>query len=509
MRSCGILLHISSLPGNGGCGTLGNNARRFVEFLRASGQSHWQVLPLTPPARGNSPYSSFSVFAGNPTFIDLPALVDEHLLPPEALIDLPEGTAEADFSWCQKKHLALLRQSFARSGGRLIPQLTRFRERNAFWLPDYALFMALKTKFDGQEYQNWPRELRTRQPEALAAAARELHNEVAFWIYVQFLFFSQWRALKRYANARGVQLIGDMPIYVDTDSADVWANSQVFELDRDLRPQLVAGVPPDAFSADGQLWGNPLYDWRHLRRTRYHWWVERLKTAATLYDSVRIDHFRALSSYWAIPADADTAKTGQWKKGPGMDFIRAVRKAVPQCSLIAEDLGLLDDDVRALLRDSGLPGMKVLQFAFSTDEESDYLPHNFIPRCVGYIGTHDNDTVQGWMATGPADQIAHARAYLNIQNTENAHWDFIRGLYSTCGELVMVQMQDVLGLSGDARMNKPGIPEGNWGWRLLPEQINASTARQLRSLAFVYKRCLAKKQRSPVSETTEEASAQE
>lgn len=489
MRQSGILLHISSLPGDGGIGSLGNHARRFVEFLRASGQSCWQVLPLTPPAKGNSPYSSYSVFAGNPYFIDLPALVDEHLLPEGALSGLPQGAETADFDWCESVKLPLLRQSFAYSRKRMEKQLERFRLWNEAWLLDYALFMGLKRAFDGKDYQGWPEEYRTREKGALKYARRELADETAFWEYTQFLFFSQWRALKRYANARGVSLIGDMPIYVDSDSADVWANPQVFDLDRDLEKTAVAGVPPDAFSADGQLWGNPLYNWKYLRKTKYKWWAERLKSAGALYDSVRIDHFRALSSYWAVPAGSATAKTGEWRKGPGIEFIDAMKDAVSNLSLIAEDLGLLDDDVRDLLRDSGLPGMRVLEFAFSTAEESTYLPHNFVKDCVGYIGTHDNDTLQGWMKSSPSDEAEHARQYLNITDDKNAHWDFIRGLYGTVADLVVVQMQDVLGLPTAARMNKPGIAKGNWGWRLLPEQVNADTAKRLRAMTQLYARC--------------------
>ncbi|MCL2057317.1 MAG: 4-alpha-glucanotransferase [Oscillospiraceae bacterium] len=486
MRQCGILLHITSLPGKGGCGTMGKGARRFVQFLQASGQSAWQVLPLTPPAVCNSPYSSYSVFAGNPYLIDLPALVEEGLLPGEDLPALPDGKAEADFNWCEENQLPVLRKAFVYSGGALEAKINRFKLRNQFWLPDYAMFMSLKGAFSGKGYMDWPEQFRHRRADALEYAARELADETAFWEYVQFIFFRQWMSLKRYANTRGIRLIGDMPIYVDGDSSDVWANSQVFALDKDLRPEFVAGVPPDAFSEDGQLWGNPLYNWKYLKRTGYKWWAQRLRYAGVLYDAVRIDHFRALANYWAVPKGSKTAKSGSWVKGPGMGFIRAVRRAAPDLELIAEDLGLLDDRVRGLLRDSGLPGMKILQFAFSTEEESSYLPHNFIQNCVGYIGTHDNDTLQGWMKSSPPDQVDFARRYFGITDDSEAHLAFLRGLYATPAELVLAAMQDVLGLPAGARMNRPGIADGNWAWRLTDGQIDAQTAKKLRREAQTF-----------------------
>ena len=468
---------------------MGIQARRFVEYLRAAGQSHWQVLPLNPPARGDSPYSAYSVFAGNPYFIDLPMLVEENLLPAGDLPQAVAAASEVDYHWCAAVQMDCLRKAFAYSGQRLWGPVRRFRAQNAFWLPDYALFMALRGTFDNRPYQQWPEEYRMADREVLLRAERELVEEIHFWEYVQFLFYSQWRALKRFANSRGVRLIGDMPIYVDVDSADVWSNPQVFALTPERYPEAGAGVPPDAFSADGQLWGNPLYNWKHLRRTKYQWWVERVKYAGNLYDTVRIDHFRGLSSYWAVPTGAKSAKVGTWFKGPGMELLQALQQGAPRVNLIAEDLGLLDDGVRLLLRKSGLPGMKVLQFAFSVAEESDYLPHNVGASCVVYTGTHDNDTVQSWMKTAPAAEVAYARQYLRIKNDKEVHWDFIRGLYGTAAQLAMVPMQDVLGLDENSRMNKPGIANGNWRFRLLPEQIALPTAQKLRQLALVYRRC--------------------
>ena len=486
MRDCGVLLHISSLPGKGGCGTMGKNAKRFIDYLNRAGQSCWQVLPLTPPSRGNSPYSSYSVFAGNPHLIDLQALVDENLLPAAALDSIPDGTDKADFDEYSAVQIKILRESFAYAGGNLKHAIDKFEKKNSFWLTDYALFMALKTVYEGDDYRSWPEDLRIRDEKAIRRAESEYSAEISFWKYVQYIFFGQWRALKRYAGIRGIKIIGDMPIYVDADSADVWANPKVFALDDKLNPENVAGVPPDAFSEDGQLWGNPLYNWTYLKWTRYDWWVKRAKVAASMYDGIRIDHFRAIANYWAIPASSETAKKGAWKKGPGMDFIRVISKAMFECDIIAEDLGLLDDSVRKLLRNSGLPGMKVLLFAFSTEEESDYLPHNFVQNCVGYIGTHDNDTVQGWLNSAPKDEAGFARRYLSIEDDSEAHWQFIRQLYATPAERVIVQMQDILGLDASARMNVPGIADGNWSWRLKDEQLDIAHAKKLRAFAKTY-----------------------
>lgn len=487
MRGCGILLHISSLPGAGGIGELGSEAYAFVDFLKAAGQSYWQVLPLTPPARGNSPYSSYSVFAGNPYFISLAALAGEGLLPVKALDRLLEHSGDkVDYAVCEDVRMQLLRESYAEGYALRDKQIAAFRRANSFWLEDYALFMALKARYGDVSYHKWEKPLLLRERDAMLAAKKELRGEVRFWVYVQYLFFTQWRALKRYANRNGVKIIGDMPIYADVESADVWANPSVFQLDETCRPSRVAGVPPDAFSADGQLWGNPLYDWDHLRDTGYAWWLQRLRAASTVYDVVRIDHFRGLESYFSIPARARSAKYGSWQKGPGMDFLSTVEKAIPGCKLIAEDLGMLTSSVHKLLADSGLPGMKVLLFAFSTAEESSYLPHNLPRHCVAYIGTHDNSTVQGWMKAAPADEVKFAKDYLHLTAKEENHWGFIRGLYASVADTAIVQMQDVLGLGDDCRMNIPATPSGNWAWRMTaPDE---KLAAKLRSLAKLYGR---------------------
>lgn len=489
MRGCGVLLHISSLPGKGGIGSFGSEAREFVDFLESAGQSWWQVLPLTPPARGDSPYSSYSVFAGNPAFISLVALEEEGLLAFWTRKFLPRHTGErANYEFCRKVHLPLLRQTFTAGWEKYSEQLAGFRAKNAFWLEDYALFMAIKKQEDDADYHRWPKELLLRDAEAIAEIRARLEDEVNFWVWVQFLFFRQWHELKAYANAHGVGIIGDMPIYADADSADAWANPEVFQLNKHRRPTKVAGVPPDYFSKDGQLWGNPLYDWDHLKDTNYKWWLERLGLANQLYDMVRIDHFRALDEYYAIPADSENAKDGSWQPGPGLPFLDAVKAAVPNCRLIAEDLGVRTESLTQLLEDSGLPGMKILQFAFDPDGDSDYLPHNFVKNCVGYTGTHDNDTIQGWMQSVNLRQVHFAHRYLQLSRKRGYHWGFIRGLYATVADTVIVPMQDLLGLDSSARMNIPSTAEGNWTWRVNGKRLTMRLAAKMHNLAAVYRR---------------------
>lgn len=489
MRSCGVLLHISSLPGTGGVGTLGAEAREFVDFLDAAGQSWWQVLPLTPPARGNSPYSSYSVFAGNPAFINLELLEEEGLLSDWTRKFMPRHTGErANFDFCRKVHLPLLRQTYQTGYRRHRKAVDAFRKKHAFWLEDYALFMALKKKHGDIDFHEWPRPLLLREPAAIAAAREELAGDIGFWIWVQYLFFRQWRALKKYANGHGVGIIGDMPIYADSDSADAWAGGRVFLLDENRRQTQVAGVPPDFFSEDGQLWGNPLYDWDYLKSTGFRWWIERLRHASAMYDMVRVDHFRALDEYYAVPAGETTARGGAWMLGPGMSFLNAVREAVPECKLIAEDLGVTTKSLKKLLLDSGLPGMKVLQFAFDPERDSEFLPHNFHKNCVGYTGTHDNDTTLGWYRSAPAGQVRFAREYLRLTPMEGVSRGFIRGLYATPADTVIVPVQDWLGMSSTARMNLPGTAEGNWGWRVSRRALSSRLAEEMRALAQLYRR---------------------
>lgn len=488
MRSCGILLHISSLPGPGPIGTMGGDARKFVDFLHEAGQSVWQVLPLTHPARGNSPYSAYSAFAGNPYLIDLFALEQEELLPRGSLYKLPRSREYANYGVCAALYPKLLRKSFETGWEQKKQAVAAFREENAYWIEDYALFMSLCVQQGHLPFSQWPEPLLLREPAALRRAGEELAEEIAYHCYLQYLFFRQWHALKEYANRREVRIMGDMPIYADIESAEVWAHSEIFQLDSRLRPTRVAGVPPDAFSAGGQLWGNPLYDWDTLKEQGYAWWLRRMESACSLFDIVRIDHFRALESYYAIPAQDTDARGGSWEEGPGIGFLQAVRKALPNASLVAEDLGLLSEEVRQLLRESGLPGMCVLQFAFDPHEQSSYLPHNMQPHCVAYIGTHDTDTALGWLDTAPPAEADFAREYLALTKKEGLHWGFIRGLYASVADTAIVQMQDVLGLGSSARMNVPAAPKDNWRWRLPPGAADEKLAGRLRRFAQIYGR---------------------
>lgn len=465
MRSAGILLPVFSLPSPGGIGTFGKAAYDWVDFLVSAEQHCWQVLPLGPTSYGDSPYQSFSAFAGNPYFIDPELLMRDGLLTAEECSAADCGSPRAvDYAALFERRFVLLRKAFARFADRAA--LAAFREKNASWLEDYALYTAVKTSCGQRSWLEWPEELRLRLPEALAEASRKLADEIDFCVFQQYEFSRQWEALKAYAGKAGISIIGDIPIYVAMDSADAWADSGILQLDADKRPVEVSGCPPDGFSADGQLWGNPLYDWDALAASRYDWWLRRLEASFRMYDIVRIDHFRGLESYYAIPAGDKTARNGRWRKGPGMEFIEAIQQRFGKGRIIAEDLGFLTPEVHNLLRSSGYPGMKVLQFAFDTREESDYLPHNFTRNCVVYTGTHDNDTMCGWLKNAREADVEHARKYLDISSPIGEQWRFIRAAMGSVADLTVIPMQDYLGLGSEARINTPSTLGGNWKWRM-------------------------------------------
>ncbi|MGD9559192.1 MAG: 4-alpha-glucanotransferase [Oscillospiraceae bacterium] len=481
MRKAGVLLPISSLPSPYGIGTLGKQAYNFVDFLVSAGQSLWQVLPVGPTGFGDSPYQSFSAMAGNPYFVDLDLLAANGLLLPEELPAAVGAEREkVDYGRLFETRFAVLATAAARQN-KAAPEYRTFCEQNAFWLDDYALYMAIKEAHGNKGFQDWPAPLRLRQSEALRAASAQYAPRVEFWRCVQFFFSGQWCALKRYANARGVDIVGDIPIYVSPDSCDLWANPQLFQLDAGGHPKAVAGVPPDSFSKDGQLWGNPLYDWRAHKRTRYAWWITRLRQSAQLYDVTRIDHFRGFAGYYAVPAKDENARRGRWQPGPGADFIRAVHRALPDMRIIAEDLGFLTEEVHELLDISGYPGMKVLQFAFDSREESDYLPHNYQRHCVVYTGTHDNNTLAGWVRELPVNDRVFARRYLGITQRQSLASALIRAVLSSVAETAVVPMADWLGLGSEGRINTPSTLGGdNWRWRLLPGQLTHELARKMR-----------------------------
>ncbi len=489
MRECGILMHISSLPGPYGIGTMGRAAYHFVDFLVEAGQSCWQILPLTPTGYGDSPYQSFCSSAGNPYLIDLELLVEQGLLKPEELqkVNWGEDPRRVDFGIQFRNRPAVLDLAFSR----FVPgeAYRAFVRENREWLEDYALFMALKEENGGRTWLEWPEPVRLRDPEALADKRKTLDGQIQRHVFRQYVFFCQWKALRSYAREKGIRIIGDVPIYVPLDSADVWANPTLFQLDEQRRPRMVAGCPPDAFSADGQLWGNPLFDWQAMADTGYRWWIHRLKMAAGLYDAVRLDHFRGFESYWAIPAGETTAQNGTWRKGPGMDFLGAVREALPDLDFIAEDLGYVTEQVRQMQLDFGYPGMKVMEFAFDSREAGNYLPHLYPVESVVYTGTHDNVTLKQWFDEAAPADIAYARAYLGLNSQEGYVWGMIRGAMSSVSRLCMVQMQDYLELGREGRMNFPGtLSPRNWTWRAESGFDSRALAGRLLELARLYGR---------------------
>ena len=490
-RSSGILLPILSLPSPYGIGTMGKAAYRFVDFLAKAGQSFWQMLPVGPTSYGDSPYQSFSAFAGNPYFIDLDMLREEGLLLQTEIDAVDWGTdpKRVDYAKIYENRFDLLEKAKERGWARDAADVSRFTEENQGWLVDYALYMALKRHFGMKAWTEWEDEaIRMRRPDALERYGRELAGDMELFIYIQYLFFRQWNALRDYAKKQGIGIIGDLPIYVAMDSADVWAEPRFFRLDEKNIPYEVSGVPPDAFSAEGQLWGNPLYDWDEMKRDGYGWWIRRVDGAAKLYDVLRIDHFRGLESYWAVPYGDTNAKNGRWVKGPGMDLVSVLKNWFPQVSFIAEDLGYLTPEVQQLLRDSDFPGMKVLEFAFDSREPSDYLPHTYPRHCVCYVGTHDNETVMAWKDAAASADIAMAVKYLGLNEEEGFHWGILRGGMSSVAELFVAQMQDFLGLGAEARMNTPSTLGGNWQWRLEEDQITDALAEKIADLTQLYGR---------------------
>lgn len=483
MRKSGILMHLTSLPNAYGIGTMGKTAYDFVDCLHQAGQSYWQVLPVSPTGYGDSPYQAFSAFAGNHYLIDLDMLIQEGLLTSGEVDALYWGNEESrvDYGSLYENRSKILRQAYSRF--RESEEYVRFVSQNADWLDDYSLFMALKEKNKGRDWQQWSIGLLMRLPGILEDARQELKEEIGFQSFLQFVFFKQWSALRAYAHKKGIQIIGDIPIYVPLDSADVWANPGLFQLDGNRRPKLVAGCPPDSFNGDGQLWGNPLYDWEEMERTGYQWWIRRFRAAKKMYDVIRLDHFRGFESYWAIPAKDKTAVNGSWVKGPGMDFIGAVQKALPDMEFIAEDLGFVTPEVRALQENSGYPSMKVLQFAFDTREEGDYFPHSYPVNSVCYSGTHDNPTTKQWFDDASPEDIAEAKAYLGLSEEEGLVWGMIRGCMASVSRLCIIQMQDYLELGSQARMNCPGILSGNnWVWRAKPGFFTPELAEKIRTI---------------------------
>ncbi|HZV80985.1 MAG TPA: 4-alpha-glucanotransferase [Geobacteraceae bacterium] len=488
-RSSGILLHPTSLPGPGGIGSLGGEARRFIDFLAAAGQSLWQILPLGPPGCGNSPYSCFSAFAGNPLLIDLDDLAEQgDLLSEELDRTFPAG--RVDFEAVTDYKLPLLHRAaerfFSAGESPRMHEFWRFCD-NTFWLHDYALFMAAKAHFRGNPWNRWPEQLKRREPGACKEYGKVLGKEIGAQKYMQWQFSRQWHVVRSYANSRGVRIIGDAPIFVAQDSADVWCNQHLFRLDAAGNPTVVAGVPPDYFSKTGQRWGNPLYDWGRVAEEDYGWWVARVKNDLALYDIVRIDHFRGFEAYWEIPAHERTAVKGRWVKGPGHGLFHALRQQIGSLPIIAEDLGVITPDVEALRDDFGLPGMAILHFAFDGGPSNAYLPHCHRHNTVVYTGTHDNDTTKGWFDSLDRDKQEQVCAYLHCIPNEVVNV-FIRTTLASVADYAIIPLQDLLHLDSSARMNIPGVAEGNWGWRVADGAITSTIAKELRRLTVMYNR---------------------
>lgn len=494
-RAGGILLSITSLPSKYGIGCFSQSAYDFVDWLKEAGQTYWQILPLGPTSYGDSPYQSFSTFAGNPYFISLEELTEEGVLTKEECeaADFGDRSDDVDYEKMYKARYPLLRKAYERSKISENQDYQRFVSDNQWWLGDYALFMAVKDRFDGAPWTEWAQDIRLRWGDAMDYYRRELYFDIEFQQYLQYTFYKQWMKLKAYANEKGILLIGDIPIYVAMDSADTWAHPELFQLDENNVPLAVAGCPPDGFSATGQLWGNPLYRWEYHGNTGYKWWISRLEYCFRLYDVVRIDHFRGFDEYYSIPYGAESAVDGHWEKGPGMALFSRVEEALGRREVIAEDLGYVTDSVRKLVRDSGFPGMKVLEFAFDSRDSgcaNDYLPHNYEANCVAYTGTHDNETIRGWFDSITKEEQQLAREYLCDSRTpkRELNWSFISLIMRSAAKVCIIPMQDYLGYGNECRMNKPSTVGINWKWRLTEEELTGELKERLYETARRYGR---------------------
>ena len=493
-RSSGILFHPTSLPGKYGIGTLGKEAYAFIDFLKKSRQKLWQIFPLGPTGYGDSPYQSFSSFAGNPYLIDFDLLIEAHLLSEEDLRDVFFGDNEEyiDYGAIYNQKYPLLRRAYenfkSSDNHEMRENLEHFKRENASWLNDYSLYISLKNHFNGLPWNEWAHDIKNREHGAMEHYRNELADDIEYHNFIQFLFFKQWGDVKRYANENGIKIIGDIPIFVAADSSDAWANPEIFLFDEERKPVKVAGVPPDYFSATGQLWGNPLYNWQKLKETNYSWWVERVRANLSTCDIIRIDHFRGFEAYWAVPYGDDTAINGQWEPGPGIDLFNAIKSQLGELPIIAEDLGLMTQGVIDLREATGFPGMKILGFAFDSGEENDYLPHTYTKNCVVYTGTHDNDTLIGWFQKAKEEDRQFARDYLNSRSDDEIHWNAIRGAWSSVANMAISPVQDFLGLGSEARINTPGVAAGNWQWRLRHGVLTDELAERIAKLTKVYSR---------------------
>lgn len=501
-------MHISSLPSPCGIGSLGKAAREFADFLSKAGQSCWQTLPICPTSYGDSPYQSCSTYAGNPYFIDLDLLREEGLLDEEdyCFINWGNDPGTVDYGKLYEKRFDVLELAVKRFLERIghqdpqdpdrdcvcpdLKEYQSFCRRNAFWLDDYALFMTMKEVHGGRSFMDWEPDLKNRKPEAIKRVKEEHASRIVYWKTIQFFFFRQWHSLHEYCRNKGISIIGDLPFYVSLDSVDVWAHPELFLLDKDNVPIEVAGVPPDGFSETGQLWGNPVYRWDEHRRTGYAWWISKIDYLCHEYDILRIDHFRGFDSYYTVPWGSEDARGGKWNPGPGTELFDALKQAVGERAIIAEDLGYTTESVKKLLADTGFPGMKILQFGFDERDESSpaHRPHVYPVNCVAYTGTHDNDTLRGFLENASRENVALAKDYLRLQDPDRYHWDMIKALFSTAAQTVIVPVQDLLGLGSDCRMNTPSTLGGNWCFRVRDGALDDALAARLRHITELYGR---------------------
>ncbi len=492
MRKSGILLPIASLPSKYGIGALSKEAYNFIYQLKAAGQKAWQILPLGPTGYGDSPYQSFSTFAGNPYFIDLEELIHEGYLSYEECraYDFGESNRYIDYEKIYLSRFKVLKIAYENSHIGEKDEFQQFIKENSYWLDDYALYMAVKNHFSGRSWSEWDDDIRMREPAAIERYRNIFADEIRFYQFQQFIFAGQWFKLKKFANECGIEIIGDIPIYVAFDSADSWSHPELLQFDEKKKPIAVAGCPPDGFSAEGQLWGNPLYNWQYHKRTSYSWWIQRIAYSFKLYDVVRVDHFRGFDEYYSIPYGSPTAENGRWEKGPGYDIFSELSKQLGNLNIIAEDLGFLTESVLELVKKTGYPGMKVLEFAFDSREESDYMPYNYNKNCVVYTGTHDNETIVGWYKNLNDEDRKLAIDYLNMEAVEekNIHWRFIGLALSSVANLAIIPLQDYLGLGNEARINKPSTIGDNWKWRLLENEVTDELVEKVRKITKLYGR---------------------
>lgn len=497
-RRSGILMHIASLPGNFGIGTLGKKAYNFADFISKAGFRYWQILPLGHTGYGDSPYQCFSAFAGNPYFIDFEILEDEGLLNKDDYVneDYGDNDISIDYGKIFDSKYKVLKRAYKNykkmSLDVIKKEFEEFKNEKAFWLEDYSLYMALKYNFELKSWYEWDEDIKRRDENSIEKYKFELKDEIDYWSFLQYLFYKQWKQLKQYVNKLGIEIIGDIPIYVAADSADTWSKPENFQInDTTLDPLVVAGCPPDAFSETGQLWGNLIYNWDYMKKEKYKWWKIRVKESLSLYDVLRIDHFRGFESYWSIPFGDKTAKNGKWIKGPGIDLFNEIKNELGELNIIAEDLGFLTVDVRKFLKETGFPGMRVLQFAFDGKAENAYLPHNYCEKCIAYTGTHDNDTFLGWyQKTSSKFERERARNYLGLNEIpEGLNWGFIRGIWSSVADITIAPTQDFLNLGNEARMNLPSSLGGNWSWRVQEAQLTDDLANKIYQLNKMYGRC--------------------